>query len=134
MLILLENYVFSKHICRNVTAFFCSQCPAVRVRKRKHKASLSETEDVAAEKKIIKMKKLLRMEKRKKKCEDGDEQGDSGVDVARDSSDSDKDQEKTITQASSDCAFLLSRNCLFGRQRWLSWNNSEVNLLANESE
>lgn len=70
----------------------------VKARKRKHEALALE--DNTAEKNIIKMKKVLKMEKKKKKLADAEEHGDSGVDVNKDSSDSDKEVGETAQRVS----------------------------------
>ncbi|CAG5134879.1 unnamed protein product, partial [Candidula unifasciata] len=72
-----------------------SQVPVVKARKRKHETSLVETE-AKAEKNIIKMKKVLKMERKKKTLADVEEQGDNG-----DLSDSDKEGGKTIELVSA---------------------------------
>lgn len=61
---------------------------------RKRKTSLNEEEAKLQEREIIVKKKKLKKEKKKRKVSEAEEQGDdSGVDVARDAVESDKEQE-----------------------------------------
>ncbi|RUS80904.1 hypothetical protein EGW08_011340 [Elysia chlorotica] len=61
-------------------------------RQRKRKTSINEEESKLQEREIIAKKRQLKKEKKKKKASETEEQGDSGVDIDKESAPSDEDQ------------------------------------------
>ncbi|GFN83437.1 Rrp5-like protein [Plakobranchus ocellatus] len=68
-------------------------------KQRKRKTSTNEEEAKIQAMEIVARKKQLKKEKKQKKISETEEQNDSGVDLARESAESDKEQEKVDTNA-----------------------------------